>query len=227
MPPLSAGSTPGARGPLSAAWPHLRAAFVLFHLGAIFVAGMPSTDAAMKPSAWKDPTVQAELAAWADRLGTPEPALEARLFELAGAWARGRRTLERPFAPYLALTATDQTWQMFVAPHMFPTRFEIAVDRGDGAWDTVFQERSETATWSRALLGTERLRASIFRWGWGAYASAYHKGCGALARRLFAEDAAVLGVRCRFWKARSPSPEEARRGAQPEGKYVYPHEVRR
>jgi len=200
---------------------------VLFHLAAIFVAGMPSTDAAMKPSAWKDPTVQAEITAWADRLGTSAPVLEAQLYEVAKGWARGRRVLETPFAPYLALTATDQTWQMFVAPHVYPTRFEIAVERGDGEWETVFQERSPTATWNEALFGTERLRASIFRWGWGAYASAYHKGCRALAARLFAEDAAVVGVRCRFWKARSPSPAEARGGEEPEGKYVYPHEVRR
>jgi hypothetical protein len=208
-------------------WRHVRAAFVLFHLCAIFVAGMPSTDSALKRSAWKDPTVRGELDAWAARLGFEEPALEDRLYTFAVAWAAGRRQLERPFSPYLKLTATDQTWQMFVAPHMFPTRFEIAVDRGDGAWDTVFQERSPTATWNAELFGVERFRATIFRWGWGAYAVPYHTGCAALAARLFAEDTTTTKVRCRFWKARSPTPEEARDHVDPPGKYVYPWEVKR
>jgi hypothetical protein len=116
---------------------------------------------------------------------------------------------------------------MFVAPHLYPTRFEIAVKRGSADWETVFEERSETATWNAARFGTERLRASIFRWGWGAYAQAYHTACEALAHELFDEDPSAVKVRCRFWKARSPSAAEVRAGVQPVGKYVYPWEVTR
>ncbi len=208
-------------------WRHFRAAFILFHLLAILIAGMPSTESALKRSAWKDPTVQAEFAAWSARLGVPQPELEDQLFVFAQAWAKGRGTLERPFRPYLKLSATDQSWQMFVAPHMFPTRFEIAVTRDGSDWQTVFKERSATATWRAELFGVERLRASIFRWGWAAYAGAYHKGCTALAGQLFAEDPTVLRVRCRFWKARSPTPAQAAAGIEEKGTFVYPYEVRR
>ncbi len=208
-------------------WRHVRAAFILFHLTAIFIAGMPSTESALKRSAWKDPTVQAEFAAWSARLGVPQPELEDQLFVFAQAWAKGRGSLERPFRPYLNLSATDQSWQMFVAPHMFPTRFEIAVTRNGRDWQTVFKERSATETWRADLFGVERLRASIFRWGWAAYAGAYHKACKALATDLFAEEPTVRAVRCRFWKARSPSPADAAAGIEEKGTFVYPYEVSR
>ena len=46
---------------------HLRAAFVAFHVVAILTLALPSAGAGMGRSAWKDPTVQAEFRAWADR----------------------------------------------------------------------------------------------------------------------------------------------------------------
>lgn len=205
----------------------LRAAFVLFHLAAIVVAGMPSTDAALARAAWKDPTVQAELAAWSARFGMAEAPFEERLYGFARAWAAGHAALSRPFDPYIRLVGADQSWQMFVAPHMFPTRFEIASSVDGKTWETRFQERSPSATWNARLFGVERLRASIFRWGWSTYAGAYHKGCRSLAAALFAEDPAVQKVRCRFWKAPSPTPAQAAAGEIPGGSYVFPYEVAR
>lgn len=217
---------------LGTLWPHLRMLFILFHVTAVSIAALPSTGSAMKRSAWEDPTVQAEFAAWAPRLGLSVSALSDHLWDVAKGWNRAQNALTAPFRPYLRLTHATQSWQMFVAPHTFPTRLQIRERRapasaGEGAWETLYEEQSETARWHVEALRVERLRATIFRWGWSSYASAFRSGCHALAQVRFAEDPTVTGFRCRFSKARTPSPAEVRAGKVPPVTWLDPVEVAR
>lgn len=213
--------------PAGRAWRHVRAAFVAFHVCAVTLAALPATNSALKRSAWKDPTVKAELSVWAARFGMEEEAFTDRAWDLAVGWYKVRTNVLRPFDPYLKLGQLDQSWQMFVAPHVWPTRLRIEERRAGGGWEPLYEEGSDTATWQASALRVERLRASIFRWGWVAYADAYHRGCEALGRRRYAEDPTVEAVRCRFAKAKTPSVEEYRRGEEMPVRWVFVYEVKR
>ncbi len=220
-------------------WPHLRAAFVAFHLLAISLDASPSPGAGMNRSAWSDPTVQGEFTRWARFLGTDRKTLEDALWAFAQQFVKARGAVMTPFNPWLEHTGTSQSWQMFVAPHRFPTRMQLqilpAANPADPAadlrirdadWQTVYEERSPDDTWQAARFDTERLRASIFRWGWPNYQSAWKNACRVFARDLVREarDAgspAPVAVRCRMFKQESPSPEAIRDDKIPAGKWVF------
>lgn len=212
---------------LARLWPHLRAAFVVTHVVAVLVAATPSTGAALKRAAWADPTVQAEFGAWAPRLGMTSEALQDRAWAFAVAWNDGRQAVLRPFRAYFDLVGATQSWQMFVAPHTFPTRLWIEERRGEGEWTPLFVERSPEHAWMADALGVERLRASIFRWGWSSYATSYRKACTALANRRLAEVPDVTAVRCRFEKTPTPTAAEVQAGKVPESTWVFPFVVER
>lgn len=216
-----------ALGLARAAWPQVRAGLVAFHLVAITLSALPSPEGGLNRAAWSDPTVQAEFTAWAARLGMEKGAFEDRLWEFGNAYGNGYKQLLVPVLPYEELVGSEQSWKMFIAPHRFPTRLEVAARGADGAWTVLFTESSATATWRRDLLRLERLRSAIFRWGWPSYGTSWSKGCVALAGLAFADFPDMTEVRCRFWKAKSPSPEEAASGALPEGKWISPRLVRR
>ena len=200
-------------------FPHLRAAFVAFHIAAVCAFALPNADVGMNPSSWRDPTVRAEFARWAGWLRVPPDVLTERLWDIGTAWHKWRRQLVRPFERYRLLSGTDQNWQMFVAPHRFPTRLQIRIETPAG-WEVVFEERSETATWHAETFGLEILRSMVFRWGWPTYNASWERACKSFAVQLFAERPDASSVECRFHKAASPSPGEAATGTLPEGEWV-------
>ena len=213
-------------------WPHIRAALITFHLLAILLDASPDPGVGMNRAAWKDPTVQREFTRWAGILHTDEPALESFLWEAAGAVVRVRRVVMTPFLPYLRAAGTEQAWQMFVAPHRFPTSLQLQVHQtgtsGDEVnWHTLFEERSSTATWRAERFGSERLRASIFRWGWPNYQDAWHRACRVFAAEMLAEHPEADLARCRFRKVASPSPDDFENGTVDPGKWVYSMSLRR
>lgn len=207
-------------------WRQLRAVLVTFHILAITLDASPSPAAGLKRAAWADPTVQQEFQAWADRLGVESQTLQDWAWDIANRFADGRQVVMTPFRPWIDATHTTQAWQMFVAPHRFPTRLQIQVQVGE-TWETVFEERSTTATWRAEAFGTERLRASIFRWGWASYADAWKRACGVFATELFTERPDISAVRCRLHKVRTPSPEDVRDGKLDAGTWVFPRQVER
>ena len=201
-------------------WPHVRALLVTIHVTAMFISAIPSPEGGMDRKNWKDPTVQEELSAWASRFGMEEPAFEERLWTAAVAYQRGLDVLLGPVRRYERAVGSTQSWKMFIAAHRFPARMQLQVRGPTEAWETVFEERSATARWHAEAFDQERLRSSIFRWSWPGYKKHWKRACETFADALFAERAAVTEVRCRFHKARSPSPDEARRGEQAEGTWT-------
>ena len=200
-------------------WPTIRAILVTIHLVAITLSAVPSPEGGLNRSAWTDPTVQSEFHAWADRFGMPPKVFEDRIWDIANSYNRVLQVVLTPVEPYETLFGTEQSWKMFVAPHRFPTRLELSARAGDAPWDVLFYESSPTARWHESQLRLERLRSAIFRWGWPSYSAAFTKGCSALARMAFEEDAARTEFRCRFWRAESPSPAEAASGELPRGRW--------
>lgn len=213
---------------LSPIVPHARAAFVAFHLIAIAIAALPAPTEAMNRASWKAATVRTELDGWSKRLGVPVQTLEERLWSAASAWLATRKALVAPFAPYLKATGCTQAWRMFVAPHRFPERFRIeARERDAEEWTTLFEERSDEHQWRRRFFDHDRIRGILFLHTWPQHAAAGRRTCEWLARRVFEEQESAEEVRCRYYKARSPSAAEVMAGKEPDGTWEHEHVVRR
>jgi hypothetical protein len=206
-------------------WPKLRAALVLFHLAAVTAIAFPAP-LGMSRGNWKAPTVQQEFERWARVLHVDNDDLQEFLWQAGNLFLRWRDRATTPFRPYVSLTGCEQPWRMFVGPDRFPTRLQIQARRGE-RWDTLFEERHDTYAWRRDLLDNFRVRSQIAWWGWPAYEADYEKGCEWLARRALEDFADAGAVRCRFWRARSPSPEDVKSGAAAEGEWVYAREIAR
>ncbi len=208
-------------------WPHVRAALVTIHLVAIVIAAIPAPVGGMSRRAWSDPTVQDEFRAWGARLGVEPKKLEDFMWDLGTRWMGLRRKVMRWVWPYLEVTGTDQPWRMFVAPHRHPSRFQVQVRTADADFETLFEERSSEYRWRETFFEQERLRSILFRYSWNEYSGDARRTCEWLAREIFVERPDAVEVRCRYWKARSPSPREAREGAEMEGRWTQVKQVRR
>lgn len=207
---------------LFAAFRVARAAFVAFHLTAVVLVALPSAgSAAMNRRAWATPTVQGEFRAWSARLrglGLPigPEALEAHAWTVAQGTEAVRRELLRPFRPYYTWCGTWQSWKMFVAPHRFPARLEIEIDRGDGAWEPIFVARSDTATWRRAWFDHDRMRAAVFRFGWDHFKRGRQELVDFVAAQVREDFPDAARVRVSFVRYRTPTPAETRAGVRPD-----------
>lgn len=206
---------------------HLLAAFVLWHALAMAVSSLPSPGRGINRTYWSEPTVQAEMKAWATMLHADPATFQDRVYNAARALQKAKTAVYEPFKPWLVATNTVQSWKMFVAPHRFPARPEVAVRQGEGEWQTVYGEGDATATWRRERFRTERMRAATFAWGWPQANARWKAACRAFAGELFIERPDIDGVRCRFLKGRSPSPDEVLAGAIPEVSPTQVHIVKR
>ncbi|MEQ1503273.1 MAG: hypothetical protein ABMB14_13635 [Myxococcota bacterium] len=170
----------------------------------------------MNRTAWRQPTVQGEFAAWTARLNgfgiaitTPE--LEELLWAFAERYEGWRAVVLAPFDPYFLYCGTWQSWKMFVAPHRFPGRLEIEVDRGSG-WEPAYVARSREHAWMASWLDHDRFRAATFRYAWEMYKTPraqFADWVAVQAREAFPD---ARRVRVSFVRYRTRSPEEVRAG---------------
>ncbi|MEN0068312.1 MAG: hypothetical protein AAGA48_39700 [Myxococcota bacterium] len=205
-------------------WAHLRAVLVVLHLFAITFQALPSVGGGLSRSAWRTPTVQGEFQAWSTRLQSlgfsiTLTELEDQLWDFAVGYEQGRRAILRPFLPYLRYCGTWQTWRMFVAPHRFPGRLEIEIDRGQG-WETIYVARSDEHEWRRTWLDHDRFRAAVFRYAWKHYRKGRTEFTAWVSRQVGEDYPDAKRVRVSFLRYRTPSPEEVRAGTPIEEKRV-------
>jgi hypothetical protein len=209
-------------GRWSRAWPHLRAAFVVFHLVAVVLMALPAPVGGMNRSAWADPTVQAELQTWRQRLapGMGQEEFEDRLYAAASELIAARKQVLRPFQPYYLGFGTEQNWRMFVAPQMVTSRLTVELqDEEGGAWRPIFVERSAEHRWRARQLGHERMRSAIFRYGWKQYDRSEGRLSAWLAARAAEDFPEAFALRTRWFRQRSASPAQVLAGTEPEGRY--------
>ena len=202
---------------------HLRAAFVLFHLVAITLMALPAPGGGLDRKQWGDPTVQAEFRAWNGRfhalgLHMTDAQFEDRLYVAARAVTDVRSVVLKPFGPYYRMCGTSQSWRMFVAPHTYPERLHIDLEE-HGAWRPLYIERHPTATWRGAQLDHDRVRSAIFRYAWSRYKSTYVQFADWTAEQARSDFPEATRIRLRYWKQRSPSAAEVRRGFEPKGQW--------
>ncbi len=215
---------PSSRGPLR----HILGVFVLFHLVAITLMAAPAPSGGMARSAWKDGTVQAEFRAWTERLNSlgiaiTSSELEDRLWDLASVVMKRRKAVLEPLMPYYKHCGTWQSWRMFVAPHRFPSRLSIDTsvddDRRTATWTPLYEARHDTLDWHRTQLDHDRMRASVFRYGWKHYRNAYKEFGTWVAHQVASEQPEARWVRLRLYKYETASPEQVREDRRPKGRW--------
>jgi hypothetical protein len=209
-------------GPLARAWPHLRAAFVVFHVAVVVGMSVPAPEGGMNRSAWEDPTVQAELKAWAARfralgMAADDTTFQSHLWDFAAAFMDARRAVFAPLGFYTERLGVRQSWRMFVAPQRVPARLNVEIEE-DGEWSIIFREVDPEATWMEPVLAHDRMRSLLFRFSWKSYRKAYGHLADHLARRAAADFPEATRARIYWERYRTLSPEATAAGVVPSTK---------
>lgn len=218
--------------PTTGVWPHLRAALVAAHIVAVILLAIPdAAGPAARRSAWKNPTVQNELGAWAHRLSglgwqVEKDALEEQVWGIATTWTRWMIALRKPFEPYTEYAGVRQRWRMFVAPHRHPARLNVDV-KESGRWRTVYVARSAERDWLHWKLDHTRTRSMLFRYAWKEYRRHFRRFASWVARQAFEDFPEATDVRVRWYRYRTPTPEEVRSQSIPAGEFRSPAEFSR
>jgi hypothetical protein len=191
-------------------WPHARAVFVLFHLVAVCLLSIPASGGMRDISAWRAPHAHRELGVWTERVravgwDVTQPEFEAWLWDLAGTYLEARAHVAWPFDLYARYTGAIQGWSMFANPQTEPGWLLIDVQE-DGAWRTVYRERSATEAWMRRQMDHNRLRKLEGRFGRGAYDAHYDGLVRWLARHAATDFPEATHLRARVERRRTPDP---------------------
>ena len=187
---------------------------------------IPSPSGGMQRSAWKDPTVQDEIHAWSSRLTwlgfSADPVeFEDQLWDFATAYMDARNKIIRPAFAYARWCGTWQPWQMFVAPHRYPSRLHVDV-LIDETWQPIYIARSSNHDWQRPLLDHERVRSMLFRYAWRHHRRNHRKFCKWLAVSAAEDFPDATQIRMRWHQTQTPTPEEVRSGSISEGSFSTP-----
>jgi hypothetical protein len=199
-------------------WRHLRVPLVALHVVAIGLMATPDPGPGLQRSAWKNPTVQAEIQAWAERLNgfgvevTPK-ALEAWAWARAKALHRLRDRLVRPFRPYHDYVGIRQPWNMFVAPHRNPAVLGVDI-LVDDEWTPLYRTRSDVYDYRRAFFDHDRIRAMLFRYGWPSYRHTYNDFARWLAKQIAVDVPEATKARIFYTRYRTRSPDEVKDGTE-------------
>lgn len=209
--------------------PHLRAAFVAFHVLAMAAFALPGATRLNKRSAWRVPNTRHDVAQWAGRLrglgvDTDAERLEEDLYRANRRWTRTRAWIHAPFRPYYDLGGVRQGWAMFSSPMRYPGWLHVDVDRGQG-WETIYVSRSETETWSRGRFDNNRVRKLVGRFSRRKDTKMFRQLAEWVAREVAREDERVQRVRLRLHRMRSRSPADVIAGVPLKGKDAYTREV--
>ena len=207
---------------LNAFIPHVRGILILLHIVAISLKALPAPEGGLNKKSWKDPTVQAEIAHWNQNLqnvgwtGTPKE-LEEELWKLARNIMDVRQEVLKPFQWYYRNFGADQSWRLFVAPHMFPSKLHVDIYVNE-TWLSLYEPFTEYR-WNHELFENPRFRPAMFRFAWTTYRNHYLEFASFIAKQAALEFPEASKIRMRWWKQRSPSPEEIQSQQLPEGAY--------
>lgn len=215
--------SPTTLAALSRAWPHVRAALVLFHVAAMVVLATPAQQGGLSRSMWKERSVQSEFAMWSRRLSAWGIALspaevEERSYRLMERWMGVREIVTAPFGRYAHSVGAVQSWRMFTGPQLYPTVLRVDVER-DGVWEPVFARGSKEHKWQGEVLDHARLRKMFVWFTLPGRERAYGELVDWLAARAAHDFKDATRLRARLYRYQQSTPEEARAGVVHEGTF--------
>ena len=177
-------------------------------------------DPVLRPErSWEGRTVQIKGGVHYD-----EEPFEEMVWNLATGYQGTIRVVTDPFRPYYRYFGTHQSWRMFVAPHRNPSILHIDVREGR-EWVPVYVEGSSEFTWMGETLDHDRVRSALFRYAWPGWTKNYRRLCDWLAIRAAADFPDASQVRFRYWKYRTPTPEQVMADERVEGRFHRRHQV--
>jgi len=194
------------------------------HIVAVVILALPDAGKlANKPERWNNPTVKAEFEAWAERLDsmgwdTDAATLRSDVFDAAQSWASTLEFLQAPVKPYADYVGVRQKWRMFVAPHRHPVKLHIELER-DGKWVPIQVARSDEYDWRGGQFDHARMRSLLFRYGWKPYRRYYRALARWIATRVAEDFPEARRARIQLYGFRTPTPQEVRDDAIPEGTF--------
>jgi hypothetical protein len=206
---MTSGTTSSGR---SVGWwrRHLVGIGVVLWLATCCVAAIPDVGRADANALWHDPRIDDELSAWARALGVEPATFKSTLHSVARHGADARSALQRPFKPLLQLTGIRQAWVVFVAGTRQADRFEVVGTRLDGSSQALYRRGDDDAQWQASLIEGSRFRNATFIAAWpdGRGQKRRASVCRLLATRAFADDPALMSIRCGFLRRRNVKPGE-------------------
>jgi hypothetical protein len=215
----------GARGLLSAARPHLWAAFILFHCVAIVVLALPG-DGVVGRARWASTNTKSDFAGWSRTLGKlgvkiPPEQLGKRVYSVAEGYIAARRSIIPPFGYYREATGSKQGWAMFSSPQRHPV--EVHVDGLEaGVWRPLYRTRE--SEWMSTQMDHARLRKLVGRFARELRENVFSELASFLGRRAFVDFPSIERVRVRLYRWDSLPADRIRAGEKPTGKYTHARE---
>lgn len=200
------------------AWPHVRAALVLFHVLSVIVLSLPGP-AISSQAAWNTRVAKTDLDDWSRSLGSDPATFRTGLRSLALGYISVRDLLAAPFGPYASYAGLTQAWSMFASPQRNPTELHLLGDVGRGFDVPLFRPHDGSAALFADLLNHNRLRKLRGRFGRRNPGKSYEALARYLAREACAKRPDLLRVKAALWVYRSLGPSDRAAGKVPQGKY--------
>ena len=211
------------RDRLARAWPHLRAAFVVYHVLAVIILSLPPSTALLDRRAWATANFAADVEGYAAALrglgvDTDAARLRGRLLAAARGWAALHQALAAPFVAYGGRFAR-QGWQMFATPQRHPAELHVDLLEG-GAWRPLYRPRSAEHAWRRGLFDHNRVRKLFGRFARAFDRRIYDEIAHYLAEAALADHPAAEAARVGLYRYRTLPPERVRVGERPVGEFT-------
>lgn len=203
---------------MKAAWPHVRAALVLFHVLSVVVLSLPGP-AISSQAAWNTRVAKTDLDDWSRSLGSDPEGFRSTLRSVALGYIAVRDALAAPFGPYASYAGLTQAWSMFASPQRNPTELHLIGDVGRGFDVPLFRPHDESAALFSDLLNHNRLRKLRGRFGRRNPGKSYAELARYLARDACAARSDLVRVEVALWVYRSLGHVDRAAGKVPQGKY--------
>lgn len=158
-------------------WPHLRAAFIAYHVVALLVHATPY------------PTK------------VPE-----RFKPAADTYKSIRAKATAPFAPYVRALWLVQGWALFSNPQRDPARVHVELHTPGQGWRVITVQRSEVFDWKREQLDNHRLRKLVGRIARRESKAIYNRLVAWLARAAAREFPEADRLRVSLFRYRTHGP---------------------
>lgn len=198
-------------------WLRVRFAFLLFHALSMVLVAIPAPTRGTDGTHFRSKTVQAEVAAWASRLGAlgirrSPKVLEEDVIQLSRIWVTARRALLGPSIFYQRAVNARQGWYMFTGPDRQPQRFVLDAKTKSGVDVPIFEfNRKVSAPELVApnLLESYRIRRMMLFTVWSGRKETFAEVCRAFEKRVRARRDDLAEVRCRLMERTSAHPSRS------------------
>ncbi len=198
---------------LARAWPHVRAALIILHIGAIITVCSPARHKVAAPRNWEGPTSDQVFDAWAVRLtavgiDTTRDGLREFWRARTENYLVVRDRLGAPANLYIDILFVGQGWSLFSSPKRNPAIFVIDIHHPDSGWHPLYRGDSDEHDWRSRMFENNRIRKLVGRFAKGKSTGLYVPFGNWMARIIGKEMPEHDKIRTRLWRYTTKAPGE-------------------